>query len=73
MSRTRARRCGDSSGRALRAEFTAEVSFYLALALQRAGRAAEARTEFGVLCAAKGEFQTRACDAARAMMRSPPR
>jgi tetratricopeptide (TPR) repeat protein len=54
-------------------EFAAEVSFYRALALHRAGRVEAARTEFDRLCAAKGEFQTRACEAARAMIGLPPR
>jgi hypothetical protein len=54
-------------------EFSGEVSFYRALALHRAGRVEAARPEFDKLCATKDEFASRACDAARAMMGSPPR
>lgn len=45
--------------------FAADVSWYLAIAWQRAGRAAEAGERFAALCRGSSPYAARACDAAR--------
>lgn len=48
-------------------DFADEVSWYLGLSHHRAGDTAAARGQFEKLCAGKGEFAERACEAAKAV------
>jgi hypothetical protein len=45
--------------------FAADASWYLGIALQRAGQFAEARTRFSALCRGSSPYADRACSAAR--------
>jgi len=55
----------ESAARLADDSFAADVSWYLAIAWQRAGRAAEARKGFATLCRGTSPYAARACDAAR--------
>lgn len=52
--------------------FEADVSWYLGIALARAGRDAEARARFSGLCRGASEYRARACAAVRELDTSQP-
>jgi Tat protein translocase TatC len=52
--------------------FMADVSWYLGLALQRAGRIPDARARFASLCNGKSTYAARACAAVEELNRSVP-
>ncbi len=53
----------ETAGRLAADDLRDDVTWYLALALDRAGRLDDARREVGTLCSRSGEFQKQACTA----------